>query len=102
MAKLQCRNFPDGLYSLLREDAERNGRSIEGHIRFVLTQVMMKANAIELEPPDWVILALKDSAKKGFRSVEFEVIRRLTKSLADDRYYPPKEESKKKEGGECL
>lgn len=96
MAKFQCRNFPDDLYKLLCEGAESNERSIEGHVRFLLAQALMKAKSNEPELPGWMMLALKDSARKGFRSVEFEVMKRLTESLADDGYYPPKEENNEK------
>lgn len=96
MAKFQCRNFPDDLYKLLCEGAESNERSIEGHVRFLLAQTLMNVKPKEPELPDWMVLALKDSARKGFRSVEFEMMKRLAESLADDGYYPPKEECNEK------
>jgi hypothetical protein len=55
-----------------------------------------KANKPESELPDWMVLALKDSARKGFRSVEFEMMKDSLNHLADDGYYPPKKECNEK------
>lgn len=91
MAKIQCRNLSTELYEAICKDACAHERSIERHVRFLLTQAMTEVNEDKPELPDWIIIALKDSAKKGFRNLEFELIKRLTKSLAEDGYSPPKE-----------
>ncbi|WP_154641110.1 Arc family DNA-binding protein [Serratia marcescens] len=90
MAKIQCRNFPDHLFEQLVTDAQKNERSLEGHVRFLLTDILNNPTLNEeTELPEWMLNALRESAKKGFRSLRYEIIKRLTESLAAEHVYAP-------------
>jgi len=98
VAKIQCRNFPDNLFERLEIDAQKNERSLEGHVRFLLTETLTNSSTIDEDSyfsgfiPEWMLIALKLSAKQGFRNLKYEVIKRLTESLDSDGIYPPGEE----------
>ncbi|WP_143182323.1 Arc family DNA-binding protein [Serratia fonticola] len=90
MAKIQARNFPEHLFEQLMTDAQKNERSLEGHVRFILTCALNNPILNEgTELPEWMLNALRESAKKGFRSLRYEIIKRLTESLAKEEVYPP-------------
>lgn len=91
MPKIQCRNFPADLYELLCEGATLNERSIEGHTRFLLKQALETKCEGEQELPDWMVDALNNSAREGYRSLQHEIMKRLAESLQKDGVYPPKE-----------
>lgn len=93
MAKLQCRAFPDDIYEKLVNDAREQSRSLEGHIRFLLAKYYSPSekedtetgrNLITVELPEWMVVKLNESASAGYRSLNFEVLKRLTESLASD------------------
>lgn len=90
MAKIQCRNFPDDLFEQLNEEAQKNERSLEGHVRFLLSNyLVLKSVNEQLDIPEWMDYELQQSAKRGFRSFRFEIIKRLTESLENEGITPP-------------
>lgn len=81
MAKVQCRKFPDDLYEKLSVSADKNERSIEGHVRYLLSEMLNDSSVLVSDIPDWLLEALEDSARKEFRSIELEILKRLTDSF---------------------
>jgi len=81
MAKVQCRKFPDDLYEKLSVSADKNERSIEGHVRYLLSEMLNDSSVLVSDIPDWLLKALEDSARKEFRSIELEILKRLTDSF---------------------
>lgn len=94
MAKLQCRTFPDDIYEKLVNDAKQQERSVEGHVRFLLTDYFLPhdAKAITIKLPEWMVSRLNECACTEFRSLNNEILKRLTESLAKDGINPPQED----------
>lgn len=97
MAKIQCRTFPDDIYEKLVEDAKAQERSVEGHVRFLLTDYFLPLDEkpVSVKLPEWMISKLNEYARAEYRSLNNEILKRLTESLAKDGVNPPQEDKVK-------
>lgn len=93
MAKLQCRTFPDDIYEKLVNDAKQQERSVEGHVRFLLTDYFLPLDEkpVSVKLPEWMISRLNECARTEYRSLNNEIIKRLTESFTKDGINPPQE-----------
>ncbi len=98
MAKIQCRNIDEDVYEAVVNEARRQERTLEGHIRFLLKD-WYDNNSEGFRPPTddeqygwlpkWIVNELRKSAEKGFRSPQHEIIKRLTASFNEENIYDP-------------